>query len=61
MPTAMYGPMFKKVTSMGVMTAAALIPAKPVPRPPHPGEESYKDRDKEFHVRHLKSTPDVAH
>ena len=33
MPTAMYGSMCRKVMSMGLMTAAALIPAKPVPRP----------------------------
>ena len=33
MPTARYGSMPRKVMSMGLMTAAALIPAKPVPRP----------------------------
>ncbi len=33
MPTAIYGSTSKNVTNIGVMTAAALIPAKPVPRP----------------------------
>ena len=33
MPTAMYGSMCRKVMSMGLMTAAALMPAKPVPSP----------------------------
>ena len=33
MPTARYGSIPRKVTSIGVITAAALIPAKPVPRP----------------------------
>ena len=32
-PTAVYAGTPKKVTSIGVITAAALIPAKPVPRP----------------------------
>ncbi len=31
--TAMYGSTPRNVTSMGVMTAAALIPANPVPSP----------------------------
>ena len=33
MPTAAYGSTPKKVTSIGVITAAALMPAKPVPSP----------------------------
>ena len=33
MPTAIYGFIPRKVISMGLMTAAALIPAKPVPNP----------------------------
>ena len=32
-PTAIYGSIFKNVTSIGVITAAALIPANPVPSP----------------------------
>ena len=32
-PTAEYGSIPRKATNIGVMTAAALIPAKPVPRP----------------------------
>ena len=33
MPTAIYGSMPRNVMSIGLMTAAALIPAKPVPSP----------------------------
>ena len=32
-PTAMYGSICRNVISMGLMTAAALMPAKPVPTP----------------------------
>ena len=32
-PTAVYGSIPRNVTRSGVITAAALIPAKPVPRP----------------------------
>ena len=32
-PTAIYGSIPRNVISMGLMTAAALIPAKPVPSP----------------------------
>ena len=32
-PTAIYGSIPKKVMSIGLITAAALSPAKPVPRP----------------------------
>ena len=33
MPTAIYGSISRKVISIGLITAAALIPAKPVPSP----------------------------
>ena len=33
MPTASYGSMPKNVISIGLMTAAALMPANPVPKP----------------------------
>ena len=33
MPTAIYGSISRKVMSIGLITAAALIPAKPVPSP----------------------------
>ena len=33
MPTAIYGSIPRKVMSIGLMTAAALMPAKPVPSP----------------------------
>ena len=33
MPTARYGSTSKNATSIGLMTAAALMPAKPVPSP----------------------------
>ena len=58
-PTAIYGSIPRNVISIGLITAAALIPAKPVPSPaPIPAKNVTRIVNNTFILLYLSFVPD---